>query len=98
MGTEGEVVITFFVIGLIFLFAFLLIINVIGAFLMNSKEEAEIQRDYHTNERDSMAITQSKVHHRKVHSDAPKNNADFEVDFNISLKDSIVKTEVVYAE
>ena len=48
-----------------------------------------------------MVITQSKTHHRNYPEDFAKKikkDTDLEIDFNVSLKDSIVKTEVVYAE
>jgi hypothetical protein len=72
-----------------------------------NQEIADLKRrDQLAEERDREIITQAKRHTIKCTNDYAKSleekkdkkDIDFEVDFNVKLSGSIVKTEVVYAE
>lgn len=103
MGTETEVILSLLAIGVIVLFAFFLLLCSIGKWLIGYNEEKDeiARREQYKKECNEALITQSKTHHRNYPEDfanKTKKDIDFEVNFNVSLKDSIVKTETVYAE
>jgi hypothetical protein len=103
MGIEAEAILSLLVIGVIVLLAFSFLFSILGEWLIgyNGEKDEMVRREQYKKECDEMLITQSKTHHRKCPEDfanKTKKDMDFDVDFNISLKDSVVKTEVVYAE
>jgi hypothetical protein len=103
MESELETIFSLVVFGVIALIAIFFFFSVIGGWFISYNEEKEekLRKERYYKEYNEMVITQSKTHHRNYPEDFAKKikkDTDFEIDFNVSLKDSIVKTEVVYAE
>lgn len=71
----------------------------------NAEKADEIERKKLAEEKDNEILLQAKNHTLNYTEEYVKkiksgkiNNNDFDVDFNINLKGSTVKTEIIYAE
>lgn len=72
----------------------------------NTQKDEELRRKKWAEERDKEIMAQAKNHTidcteqyvKTLREKKEKLNSDFDVDFNINLSGSVVKTEVVYAE
>jgi len=72
----------------------------------NTSKDEELRRKKWAEERDKEIMAQAKNHTidcteqyvSALREKKEKLNSDFDVDFNINLSGSVVKTEVVYAE
>lgn len=72
----------------------------------NIKKDEEDRRKKLAEEKDREIMAQAKHHTidctdemvRRLREEKKRNNSDIDVDFNINLSGSVVKTEVVYAE
>jgi len=86
-----------FVVILTFFFIFL------SDWFINYNEQKEEERllKEQAENKDRELITQSKSHHRNYSENFAKEikeKQDFKVDFSVNTENSIVRTEVVYAE
>lgn len=105
LGVEYNAGTILFIIVCVCLFAIILTISFvfISELLINrslQKEEEKIIEE-RAELKDRELITQAKTHHRNYPEDFAKKlkeKHDFKVDFSVNTENSIVRTEVVYAE
>lgn len=103
MTSEIDAIFSFAVICILFVVVLFLVFNVIGEILRENNDKIEqerIKNEYNKKEVKDMAAVQTIVYNRSTpkKTSTQKVKGDFNVDFNISLKNAVVKTEVVYAE
>ena len=103
-SVEIDAIISLAVIGVILMVVLTALFSFLSNYFdeVNTRKDEEFRRKQREKEIDETLLEQAKAHRQNYPIDFAKklkeDSSDFKVDFNIELGDSIVKTEVVYAE